>query len=139
VQQPLAGAAGQHPADGPGVGRADDEHRGAFGRCKVVQRMRRRWVGHDADLRAVVRNSLEPIAHLARDLLGVLGKGASILGVCGAARDVGIRERVGDDHVRAGCVGDLASEDDRVFGSLGVVDADHDGAHGASFSGLTRT
>ena len=60
---------------------------------------------------------VEPVAHLAHGLLGVVGEGLAVSGVGYPARRVVVGERARDDDVGARARGQAASEGDRVLGS----------------------
>ena len=133
VQQPLAGAPRGDAAQPARVRGADDDDLGVLGLREVVEGMRGRGVRRDRDAQAVRGDPLEPVAHVAGGLLGVVREVLAVGRVGRAARRVAVSEGAGHDDARARGVRKTASEGDRVLGARRSVDADQNGAHGGSF------
>ena len=101
VQEPLARAPGGDASQPAAVGGADDDDLGVLGLRDVVQGVRGRAIGRDPDPQAVRGDPVEPIAHVAGSLLGLVGEGVAVEHFGRTARDVVVGKGAGHDDACA--------------------------------------
>ena len=132
VQQPLAGAAGQHAARAAGVRGADDDQPGVLLLGHRVQAVGGRRVGDGAELDRARRRGRCARARAAPGCR--LRRYASNSALIGAARARVVGEHVDEHELGAGDAGEHARKRDGVRRAWRLVDAHDDLAHGRPFA-----